>query len=62
MSYEAIRERLQLQRDQRESTFTENEKALLDALQNLTEVLESDLTQIKVALGHVARLLERRGG
>lgn len=61
MSYEAIREKLRLQRDQQEPAFTENEKILLDALQNLTEVLESDLTQIKVALGHVARLLERRG-
>lgn len=63
MSYEAIRERLNLCRDQQESTaFTENEKALLDALQQLTVVLESDLTQIKVALGHVARLLEARRG
>jgi hypothetical protein len=61
MPYEAIRERLRLQRDRQEPAFTENEKALLDALQNLTEVLESDLTQIKVALGHVARLLESRG-
>ena len=62
MSYEAIRERLKLQREQQEAAFTDHEKILLDALQNLTEVLESDLTQIKVALGHVARLLERRGG
>jgi hypothetical protein len=61
MSYEAIRERLNRYREeQADDTFTENEKLLLDALQQLTEVLESDLTQIKVALGHVARLLEHR--
>jgi hypothetical protein len=61
MSYEAIRDRLNRHRDQPAATeFTENEKLLLDALQQLTTVLESDLTQIKVALGHVARLLESR--
>jgi hypothetical protein len=61
MSYEAIRERLNRHREeQADSSFTENEKLLLDALQQLTDVLESDLTQIKVALGHVARLLEAR--
>jgi hypothetical protein len=60
MSYEAIRERLNRYREeQADGSFTENEKLLLDALQQLTEVLESDLTQIKVALGHVARLLEK---
>jgi hypothetical protein len=61
MSYEAIREQLNLHRERQEpSSFTENEKLLLDAIQQLTNVLESDLTQIKVALGHVARLLEAR--
>ena len=43
-----------------DGNFSENEKLLLDALHQLTTVLESDLTQIKVALGHVARLLEAR--
>ena len=61
MSYEAIRERLNRHREEQEGNgFSENEKLLLDALQQLTLVLESDLTQIKVALGHVARLLEAR--
>jgi hypothetical protein len=57
MSYDAIRERLARGRDE-ENGFTENEKLLLDVLHELTTVLESDLTQIKVALAHVARLLE----
>jgi len=59
MSYDAIRERLARRREE-QNTFSENEKLLLDALHQLTVVLESDLTQIKVALGHVARLLEAR--
>jgi hypothetical protein len=60
-SYEAIRDRLDRHRDQPAGgEFTENEKLLLDALRQLTTVLESDLTQIKVALGHMARLLETR--
>jgi hypothetical protein len=59
MSYDAIRERLARRRDE-ENGFSENEKLLFDALHQLTTVLESDLTQIKVALGHVARLLEAR--
>jgi len=57
MSYDAIRERLARRRDEGNG-FSENEKMLLEALHQLTTVLESDLTQIKVALGHVARLLE----
>jgi hypothetical protein len=59
MSYDAIRERLARRREE-QTDFSENEKLLLDALHQLTVVLESDLTQIKVALGHVARLLEAR--
>ena len=60
-SYEAIRERLDKHHDRPAAAeFTENEKVLLDALRHLTSVLESDLTQIKVALGHMARLLESR--
>ena len=60
MSYEAIRDRLNRQREQNENGFSENEKLLIYAIQQLTVVLESDLTQIKVALAHVARLLESR--
>jgi hypothetical protein len=57
MSYEAIRQRLaRCMEDDR--VMSANEKILLESLRQLTTVLESDLTQIKVALGHVARLLE----
>ena len=57
MSYEAIRQRLaRCMEDDR--VMSANEKILLECLRQLTTVLESDLTQIKVALGHVARLLE----
>jgi hypothetical protein len=59
MSYDAVRERLSRPGEQ-ESSFSENEKLLHEALVQLTTVLESDLTQIKVALAHVARLLEAR--
>jgi hypothetical protein len=59
MSYDAIRDRLARRVDE-ENGFSENEKLLFDALHQLATVLESDLTQIKVALGHVARLLEAR--
>jgi hypothetical protein len=57
MSYDVIRQRLAryIEEDQQ---FSKNEKLLIEALHQLTIVLESDLTQIKVALGHVARLLE----
>lgn len=59
--YEAIRDRLDRQREQPSAAeLTENEKLLLDALRQLTAVLESDLTQIKVALAHLARLLDAR--
>jgi hypothetical protein len=57
MSYEAIRQHLaHCVEDDR--VLSANEKILLESLRQLTTVLESDLTQIKVALGHVARLLE----
>jgi hypothetical protein len=60
-SYEAIRDRVDRHREQPSAAeLTENEKLLLDALRQLTAVLESDLTQIKVALAHVARQLEAR--
>lgn len=57
MSYDAIRQRLGRCLEQ-DSVLSANEKILIESLRQLTSVLESDLTQIKVALGHVARLLE----
>ena len=57
MSYEAIRQRL-ARCTEDDSVMSANEKILLESLRQLTTVLESDLTQIKVALSHVARLLE----
>jgi hypothetical protein len=58
MSYDAIRERLA--RCMEDQTVSANEKILIESLSQLTKALESDLTQIKVALAHVARLLESR--
>ena len=59
MSYEAVQQFLArcLEDD---SVLSANERLLIESLRQLTGVLESDLTQIKVALGHVARLLEAR--
>jgi len=57
MSYDVIRQRLARYIEE-EQQVSKNEKMLIEALQQLTIVVESDLTQIKVALGHVARLLE----
>jgi hypothetical protein len=59
MSYEAIRQRLARCID-KDSVLSANDKILIESLHQLTSLLESDLTQIKVALGHVARLLESR--
>ena len=59
MSYDAIRQRL-ARYMQDDSALSTNEKILIESLTQLTTLLESDLTQIKVALGHVARLLESR--
>ena len=57
MSYDVIRQRLARYIEE-DHEFSKNEKLLIEALHQLTIVLQSDLTQIKVALGHVARLLE----
>jgi hypothetical protein len=61
VSYEAIRDGLNRLKQRNGDGLSESDKLLMDALQQLTVALESDLTQIKVALGHVARLLEARG-
>jgi hypothetical protein len=57
MSYEAIREQLTRYKEE-DHSFSESDKLLLDALARLTVVIEADFTQIKVALAHVARLIE----
>ena len=57
MSYEAVREHLARCRRAAERGVEDSED-LLQALEQLTSALEADLTQIKVALSHVARLLE----
>jgi hypothetical protein len=59
MSYDAIRERLARSIEER-NVSSANDKLLIESVHQLTTLLESDLTQIKVALGHVARLLEPR--
>jgi len=59
LAYDAIRQRLARCIDD-PNLLSANDKLLIESLHQLTIVLESDLTQIKVALGHVARLLEAR--
>lgn len=58
MSYETVRTHLvRCRRHAQESG--EEITSLLEALEQLTNAVEADLTQIKVALGHVARLVEK---
>lgn len=59
MSYESVREHLARCRRAAQRGGADNED-LIQALEQLTTALESDLTQIKGALGHVAFLLEER--
>lgn len=59
MSYDAVY--ACLERCKQATTHDEVDfRSLIEALEQLVVVLESDLTQIKVALGHNARLLEQR--
>jgi hypothetical protein len=59
MSYDAVY--ACLERCKQATTHDEVDfSSLIEALEQLVAVLESDLTQIKVALGHNARLLEQR--
>ncbi len=57
MSYEVVRSHLVRCRERTEGGDNEFHD-LADALENLTDAVESDLTQIKGALSHIARLLE----
>lgn len=57
MSYESVREQLTRAKTAAQNGSQDLE-SLVAALEQLAEALESDLTQIKVALGHVAGLLE----
>jgi len=61
LAYDAIRQRL-ARCIEDPNLLSANDKLLIESLHQLTIVLESDFTQIKVALGHVARLLESRSG
>ena len=60
MSYDSVRDSLRRFRllldDGNEET-----RMLVEALDQLTSAVESDLAQIKGALSHVAHLLESRG-
>lgn len=59
MSYELVRE--QLNRYKKSAGLEgEDQEALLEALNKLTVALETDLTQIKVAIAQLARLIERQ--
>jgi hypothetical protein len=57
MSYDAVREHLARCKRAAEQGTADSED-LLHALEQLTGALEADLTQIKMALSHVAHLLE----
>lgn len=59
MSYDAIRQQLDRCMGN-DRVLSANDRILIESLHQLTSLLESDLTQIKVALAHVARLLESR--
>lgn len=58
MSYDAVRSHLLRCRKAAEKRGSDAHD-LLDAVHQLTVALESDLTQIKCALSHIARLLEQ---
>ena len=59
MSYESVRERIHRCKAQADDNLPKDQE-FLDALDELTEAIEADLTQIKAALSHVALLLEDR--
>ena len=59
MSYEAAREQLQRCKTPTNGSDSQNTD-LLNALNELTVAVETDLVQIKKALSHVALLLESR--
>lgn len=60
MSYDSVRSRLDRCRQAAESDSDEIHD-LVEALEHLTDAVESDLTQIKGALSHLAALIEDRG-
>lgn len=60
MSYDSVRAHLDRCRQVAESDTHEIHN-LVDALEHLTEAVESDLAQIKGALSHLAGLIEERG-
>ncbi len=58
MSYDAARSHLARCRRQAEEESVEFQ-GLIEAIESLTDAVESDLVQIKGALSHLARLIER---
>jgi len=58
MSYQSVREHLaRCKRAAQQGT--PDHESLAEAFEHLVTALESDLTQLKVALGHVARLVDK---
>jgi hypothetical protein len=57
MSYENVREHLTLYK-QAVKEGNQDFESLAEALEHLTLAIETDMTQLKIAMGHVARLLE----
>ncbi len=60
MSYDAVRAQLVRSRQHAEGS-SEEFHSLVDAIEHLTDAVETDLTQIKGALSHLARLIEHEG-
>lgn len=60
MSYDVVRAHLVRCRERAEGGGKEFHE-LADAIEHLASAVESDLTQIKGALSHIARLLETEG-
>jgi hypothetical protein len=60
MSYDILQLHLSRCKSQAADDSPEGSSELVQALEALSEALESDLTQIKAALSHVAGLIEAR--
>ncbi len=58
MSYESAREHLARAAEAGKNSPVSQMDELITALEELTAALETDLTQVKIALGHMARQIE----
>jgi hypothetical protein len=58
MSYDSAREHLARAAVSSKKDPVDGMEDLITAVEELTEALERDLTQVKIALGHMARQVE----